>query len=65
MLVAEGQAIVRQCLRHNQPGPLIQAAINAVDSDAPGCGRDRLAADRRALPSALVPAPNRRCNAAS
>jgi RNA polymerase sigma-70 factor (ECF subfamily) len=35
-LVAEGQAIVRQCLRRNQPGPYqIQAAINAVHSDAP------------------------------
>jgi RNA polymerase sigma-70 factor (ECF subfamily) len=35
-LVAEGQALVRQCLRRNQPGPYqIQAAINAVHSDAP------------------------------
>ncbi len=35
-LVAEGQAIVRQCLRRNQPGPYqIQAAIGAVHSDAP------------------------------
>jgi RNA polymerase sigma-70 factor, ECF subfamily len=35
-LVAEGQAIVRRCLRRNQPGPYqIQAAINAVHSDAP------------------------------
>ena len=35
-LVAEGQAIVRQCLRRNRPGPYqIQAAINAVHSDAP------------------------------
>ena len=35
-LVAEGQGIVRQCLRRNQPGPYqIQAAINAVHSDAP------------------------------
>jgi RNA polymerase sigma-70 factor (ECF subfamily) len=34
-LVAEGQAIVRECLRRNQPGPYqIQAAINAVHSDA-------------------------------
>ena len=34
-LVAEGQAIVRQCLDRNQPGPYqIQAAINAVHSDA-------------------------------
>ncbi|MER6840899.1 RNA polymerase sigma factor [Streptomyces platensis] len=35
-LVAEGQALVRQCLRRNQPGPYqVQAAINAVHSDAP------------------------------
>ena len=34
--VAEGQALVRRCLRHNRPGPYqIQAAINAVHSDAP------------------------------
>ena len=34
-LIAEGQAIVRGCLRRNQPGPYqIQAAINAVHSDA-------------------------------
>lgn len=35
-LIAEGQAIVRACLRRNRPGPYqIQAAINAVHSDAP------------------------------
>jgi len=35
-LIAEGQAIVRRCLRRNQPGAYqIQAAINAVHSDAP------------------------------
>jgi RNA polymerase sigma-70 factor, ECF subfamily len=35
-LVAEGQAIVRQCLRRNRPGAYqIQAAINAVHCDAP------------------------------
>jgi RNA polymerase sigma-70 factor (ECF subfamily) len=34
-LIAEGQRIVRHCLRRNQPGPYqIQAAINAVHSDA-------------------------------
>jgi len=34
-LMAEGQAIVRRCLARNQPGPYqIQAAINAVHSDA-------------------------------
>jgi len=35
-LIAEGQAIVRRCLRRDQPGPYqIQAAINAVHADAP------------------------------
>jgi RNA polymerase sigma-70 factor (ECF subfamily) len=35
-LIEEGQALVRRCLRRNQPGPYqIQAAINAVHSDAP------------------------------
>ena len=34
-LIAEGQSIVRACLRRGQPGPYqIQAAINAVHSDA-------------------------------
>jgi RNA polymerase sigma-70 factor (ECF subfamily) len=34
-LIVEGQLIVRQCLRRNLPGPYqIQAAINAVHSDA-------------------------------
>jgi RNA polymerase sigma-70 factor, ECF subfamily len=35
-LIAEGQAIVRRCLQRNTPGPYqIQAAVNAVHSDAP------------------------------
>jgi RNA polymerase sigma-70 factor, ECF subfamily len=35
-LIAEGQAIVRRCLRRDQPSPYqLQAAINAVHSDAP------------------------------
>jgi len=34
-LIAEGQALVRRCLRENRPGPYqIQAAINAVHTDA-------------------------------
>jgi RNA polymerase sigma-70 factor (ECF subfamily) len=38
-LITEGQAIVRECLRRNQPGPYqIQAAINAVHSDAATAG---------------------------
>jgi RNA polymerase sigma-70 factor (ECF subfamily) len=35
-LIAEGQALVRRCLRRDQPGPYqLQAAINAVHSDGP------------------------------
>jgi RNA polymerase sigma-70 factor (ECF subfamily) len=35
-LIEEGQDLVRACLRRGQPGPYqIQAAINAVHSDAP------------------------------
>jgi RNA polymerase sigma-70 factor, ECF subfamily len=35
-LTAEGQTLVRRCLRRNRPGPYqLQAAINAVHSDAP------------------------------
>ena len=49
-LIAEGQAIVRQCLRRGQPGPYqIQAAINAVHSDAPVAGRHRLGPDPAAV----------------
>ena len=34
-LIATGQALVRRCLRRNQPGPYqLQAAINAVHSDS-------------------------------
>ena len=39
-LIAEGQSLVRRCLRLGRPGPYqIQAAIQAVHSDAPR-GRD-------------------------
>jgi RNA polymerase sigma-70 factor (ECF subfamily) len=35
-MVAEGQALVRRCLRRGRPGPYqIQAAVQAVHSDAP------------------------------
>ncbi|WP_327410545.1 RNA polymerase sigma factor [Streptomyces sp. NBC_01281] len=35
-LIAEGQDLVRRCLRRNRPGPYqFQAAVNAVHSDAP------------------------------
>jgi RNA polymerase sigma-70 factor, ECF subfamily len=38
-LIAEGQELVRRCLRRNQPGPYqLQAAINAVHSDAATAG---------------------------
>jgi RNA polymerase sigma-70 factor, ECF subfamily len=59
-LIAEGQAIVRRCLRRNEPGPYqIQAAINAVHSDAP----DAAATDWRQIVQlydqllALAPSP--------
>jgi len=50
-LIAEGQAIVRRCLRRGQPGPYqIQAAISAVHSDtlpaATGPGATRREATR-------------------
>jgi RNA polymerase sigma-70 factor, ECF subfamily len=39
-LIREGQELVRRCLRRNQPGPYqIQAAINAVHSDAPAAAQ--------------------------
>jgi RNA polymerase sigma-70 factor (ECF subfamily) len=39
-LIQEGQELVRRCLRRNQPGSYqIQAAINAVHSDAPTAAR--------------------------
>ncbi len=54
-LVAEGQALVRRCLRRNRPGPYqVQAAINAVHSDAPTAAdtdwRQILQRSRQALP---------------
>jgi RNA polymerase sigma-70 factor, ECF subfamily len=39
-LIAEGQALVRKCLRRNRPGPYqIQAAINAVHTSAAAADR--------------------------
>jgi RNA polymerase sigma-70 factor (ECF subfamily) len=39
-LIAEGQGIVRECLRRNRPGPYqLQAAIAAVHSDASDAAR--------------------------
>jgi RNA polymerase sigma-70 factor (ECF subfamily) len=38
-LIVEGHELVRRCLRRNRPGPYqIQAAINAVHTDAPSAG---------------------------
>ena len=38
--IAEGQALLRLCLARNRPGPYqLQAAINAVHSDAPDAAR--------------------------
>ena len=38
-LIEEGQALVKRCLRRNEPGPYqLQAAINAVHSDAVTAG---------------------------
>ncbi len=34
-MIEEGQALVKRCLRRNQPGPYqLQTAINAVHSEA-------------------------------
>ena len=58
-LIAEGQELVRRCLRRDQPGPYqLQAAINAVHSDAP----DAAATDWRADPRALRPAAGARAD---
>ena len=49
-LIAEGQAIVRRCLRRGQPGPYqVQAAIQAVHSDAPTAAATDWRADRAAV----------------
>jgi RNA polymerase sigma-70 factor, ECF subfamily len=59
-LIAEGQAIVRRCLRRSQPGPYqIQAAINAVHSDAPTAEATDWAQILRLYDQllAIVPAP--------
>jgi RNA polymerase sigma-70 factor, ECF subfamily len=66
-LIAEGQMLVRRCLRRNQPGPYqIQAAINAVHSDA----ADAAATDWRQIVQlydqllAIAPTPMARLNRA-
>ena len=45
--VAEGHDLVRACLRRGRPGPYqLQAAINAVHTDAAGGAGHRLVAGR-------------------
>jgi len=66
-LITEGQSIVRQCLQRNNPGYYqIQAAINAVHSDAPSAAetdwRQILALYDQLL--ALAPTPIVRLNRA-
>ena len=49
-LIAEGHALVRACLRRNQPGPFqIQAAIAAVHADAATADATDWSPDRRAV----------------
>jgi RNA polymerase sigma-70 factor (ECF subfamily) len=58
-LIAEGQAIVRACLRRNQPGPYqIQAAINAVHSDAPDAAATEWRQIRQLYDQLLAIAPS-------
>ncbi len=57
-LAAEGRAMVRACLRRNQPGPYqIQAAINAVHSDAATAGDTDWSQILRLYDQLLVIAP--------
>ncbi|MCX4537074.1 RNA polymerase sigma factor [Streptomyces sp. NBC_00841] len=57
-LIAEGQALVRQCLRRDRPGPYqIQAAINAVHSDAPTAAATDWGQILRLYDQLLVQAP--------
>jgi RNA polymerase sigma-70 factor, ECF subfamily len=57
-LIAEGQAIVRRCLRRDQPGPYqIQAAINAVHSDAPSAAATDWEQIRQLYDQLVVVAP--------
>lgn len=57
-LVTEGQALVRQCLRRGRPGPYqIQAAVNAVHSDAPSAAATDWVQIRRLYDQLLVLAP--------
>ena len=55
-LIAEGHALVRECLRRNRPGHYqLLAAINAVHTDAADRRRHRLGPGARALRPAATP----------
>jgi len=57
--VAEGQALVRRCLRRNQPGPYqLQAAINAVHADASSIADTDWGQIRTLYDQLMVVAPN-------
>jgi predicted RNA polymerase sigma factor len=62
-LIAEGQELVRRCLRRDQPGPYqVQAAINAVHSDAAtAADTDWPHGDRFARGQFRLPIVNVRC----
>ncbi len=58
-LIAEGQALVRRCLRRNRPGPYqCQAAIQAVHSDAPGAEATDWAQIRQLCDQLMAIAPS-------
>ncbi|MFE9436115.1 RNA polymerase sigma factor [Streptomyces sp. NPDC006640] len=58
-LIAEGQDLVRRCLRRNRPGPYqIQAAVNAVHSDAPTAGATDWDQIRRLYDQLMALAPS-------
>ncbi len=60
-MIAEGHALVRRCLRRGAPGPYqLQAAINAVHTDAADRGGHRLVPGRRALRPPASPRADRR-----
>ena len=57
-MIAEGQEIVRECVRAGRPGPYqIQAAINAVHSAAPAAASTDWAAILRLYDQLLVVTP--------
>ncbi|MFF8395192.1 RNA polymerase sigma factor [Streptomyces sp. NPDC016172] len=58
-LIREGQELVRRCLRRNRPGPYqIQAAVQAVHSDAPTAEATDWAQIRRLYDQLMTIAPS-------